>query len=108
MKRYFIFCLIFLLCVLGEVGEAGTRGLSSLKIGVGGRVVGMGEAFSAVSVGAISAYWNPAGLIETDIHELVTAHNKWLFDVRTALNLSSGMNSTTGSILMNGASMTSS
>ncbi len=81
MKRYLLLYLIFLLTIWGEGIEAKTRGLSSLRIGVGGRAVGMGEAFSAVSNGAISTYWNPAGLVETDRYELVTAHNKWLFDV---------------------------
>ncbi len=85
MKRliviYFIFIFIFQVCIEPQKVYAKTRGMSSLRIGIGGRAVGMGEAFSAVSEGAISTYWNPAGLVGTNGMELETAHNQWLFDV---------------------------
>lgn len=42
--------------------RAGTSSAAFLKIGVGARPVGMGEAFTAVSDDAHSIYWNPAGL----------------------------------------------
>ncbi|MES2799050.1 MAG: hypothetical protein V4638_03475 [Bacteroidota bacterium] len=40
-----------------------------LNIGVGADALGMGNAFSAQSAGVMAAYWNPAGLTNT---------NKWL------------------------------
>lgn len=85
MKRliavYFVFIFIFQISVESQKVYAKTRGMSSLRIGMGGRAVGMGEAFSAVCEGTISTYWNPAGLVETNGMELETAHNQWLFDV---------------------------
>ena len=77
-----LFIVIMLSFVFAGDSFAGkTRGLSTLRVGIGGRAVGMGEAFTAVSTGALAAFWNPAGLIESETNELVTAHNRWLFDV---------------------------
>lgn len=85
MKRLIICSIIaifiFQIFVDYQNLQAETRGFSALRIGVGGKAVGMGEAFSAVSVGAIATYWNPAGLLETSKNELITAHNRWLFDL---------------------------
>ncbi|MBI3563686.1 MAG: hypothetical protein HY079_00660 [Elusimicrobia bacterium] len=41
---------------------AGTAGAEFLRLGVGARALGMGEAYTAVADGPDAAYWNPAGL----------------------------------------------
>lgn len=40
--------------------KAGTSGLSFLKLGIGARPTGMGEAFTSISGDIFSLYWNPA------------------------------------------------
>ena len=52
----------------GAFGEdsVGTSGAQFLKLGTNARAVAMGEAYSAVSDGSDSIYWNPAGLDGVD------------------------------------------
>ncbi len=45
-----------------------------LKIGVGARALGMGEAFVAVADDASAAYWNPAGLVFVRKQEVEAMH----------------------------------
>ncbi len=42
--------------------KVGTAGLPFLKIGIGARPAGMGQAFVAVANDVSSVYWNPAGM----------------------------------------------
>lgn len=53
-----------------------------LKIGVGGRATGMGQAFVAVANDVSALYWNPAGLVESSSNELIFAHNEWVVDIK--------------------------
>lgn len=62
--------------------NAGTSGAVFLKIGVGARAAGMGEAQVAVPEGADSLYWNPAGLTNLGVKDITFAHNEWIEDVR--------------------------
>ncbi|RMD93377.1 MAG: hypothetical protein D6813_04180, partial [Calditrichaeota bacterium] len=48
-----------LIPILGSQ-RAGTAMAQFLKIGVGGRAVGMGESFVAIANDASALYWNPA------------------------------------------------
>ncbi len=59
----------------------GKTGLSFLKIGVGARATGMGEAYTAVTNDAFSTYWNPAGLLASSQSNVVFMHNEWMLDV---------------------------
>lgn len=58
-----------------------STGLSFLKLGAGGRAVGLGEAYTAVANDASGTYWNPAGLANLSGTELMFTHNKWLQDI---------------------------
>lgn len=49
-----------------DVTRAGTRGANFLKQGVGARALSLGGAYSALSTGVYSLYWNPGGLAHTD------------------------------------------
>lgn len=70
------------LTVLGAPhSQAGTAGLAFLKIGVGARAVGMGEAFVAVGDDATALYWNPAGITEVRRGHLALMHNQWFQDI---------------------------
>ncbi len=61
--------------------NAGTSGLAFLKIGVGARAAGMGEAFTSVSGDIYSLYWNPAGVARHEGFEFAFMHNEWFQDV---------------------------
>jgi hypothetical protein len=62
--------------------EAGTAGMAFLKIGVGARAVGMGEAFVAAHDDATALYWNPAGICELRGGHVILMHNEWFQDIR--------------------------
>lgn len=61
--------------------KAGTSGLSFLKLGVGARPTGMGEAFTSISGDIFSLYWNPAGVARHTGSEFAFMHNQWFQDV---------------------------
>lgn len=86
MKRTFVLSLlsIFLvgLCYGEDISDkAGTCGLSFLKIGIGARPVGMGEAFTAISGDVNCLYWNPAGLAKIEGINLTFMHNRWFQEI---------------------------
>jgi len=64
-----------------EFAKVGTSGAQFLKIAVGSRGIGMGEAFDAVCNDASSIFWNPAGLTSIEKNSLVAAHANWLADI---------------------------
>jgi hypothetical protein len=64
--------------------KVGTAGAQFLKIGVGARAVGLGEAFVAVADDASAIWWNPAGVarITVDGQSHVTLnHSTWPADI---------------------------
>ncbi len=52
-----------------------------LKIGVGSRAAGLGEAFVALSDDASALYWNPAGITQFENNQILFSHNQWLVDI---------------------------
>ncbi len=67
-------------CVsFSKVGQSGAQ---FLKIGVGARATGMGEAFSAVADDATSMFWNPAGLAGIRQQQITFIHNQWIADTK--------------------------
>lgn len=80
MAKYLLTILLALNIVSTALSQSG---LSFLKIGIGGRASGMGEAFSAVVDDATATYWNPAGLMQLNQQQLFLIHNEWLEDVRS-------------------------
>ena len=61
--------------------RAGISTAQFLKIGVGGRSSAMGESFIAVANDASALYWNPAGLVQFDQHQVIFSHNQWVGDI---------------------------
>jgi hypothetical protein len=61
--------------------RAGTSSGSFLKIGVGARAVGMGEAFVAVANDPSTIVWNPAGLASILRQEVQFSHVEWPGDI---------------------------
>jgi hypothetical protein len=66
---------------LGEQ-RAGTASGTFLKIGLGARATGLGEAFVAVANDPTAIYWNPAGLASIQRKELAISHVEWPADIR--------------------------
>jgi len=61
--------------------RVGTTGGSFLKIGVGARAVGMGEAFVAVANDPSTIYWNSAGIASLIRSEALVSHVEWPADI---------------------------
>lgn len=84
MKKKIVFVLMGIILGKGiEAGvytKAGICGVQFLKIGVGAKGMGMGDAFIGASDDVSSIYWNPAGLIRTQDREFILTHNEWLED----------------------------
>jgi hypothetical protein len=70
-----------LMPVLGAQ-RAGTAGVQFLKIGVGARAGAMGESFVALADDASALYWNPAGISQFDVNQVMFSHTAWLADVQ--------------------------
>jgi len=58
--------------------KVGTTSASFLKIGIGARAAGMGEAFGAVADDVTAMYWNPAGVAQIEQTEATFMHSFWL------------------------------
>ncbi len=86
MKKI-ILCCTALLIVLGGSGfaadftKAGSVGAQFLKIGVGSRYQGLGEASVAIVDDAYSLYWNPAGLAYIEGTNITFTNVNWVTDV---------------------------
>ena len=85
MTRRFIPYLGILVIVAHSVGngQAGATGLAFLKLGVGGRSLGMGEAYSAIASDPSAMYYNPASLSINHASQLLLMHKEWIQDTRT-------------------------
>lgn len=70
-----------LIPVLGSQ-RTGTSAAQFLKIGVGARAAGMGNAFIAVGNDATSLYWNPGAITELNKSQLVFSHTRWFTDIK--------------------------
>jgi hypothetical protein len=57
--------------------RAGTSSAQFLKIGVGARAAGLGEAFVALADDASALYWNPAGLALLPGTQVHFTHTQW-------------------------------
>lgn len=87
MRRVF-FVTVFLVLISGgysfgqeKVGTAGAAAAQFLKIGVGARAVGMGEALVAATEDAAALYWNPAGIALLDKIHVSFTHTEWIADL---------------------------
>lgn len=77
--------LILLLLFSGSslFPQAGQTGLTFLKLGVGGRALGMGEAYTAIANDPAATYYNPAALSLTDASQFLLMHKQWIQDTKT-------------------------
>ena len=79
----FVFTIICQLLIVNCVyAGAGAAGLTFLKLGVGSRPVGMGEAYVAVADDINAMYWNPGGLSQVQDREFSLVHTEWFQNIR--------------------------
>jgi long-subunit fatty acid transport protein len=64
-----------------EYSKMGSAGAQFLKISVGSRYQGMGEASVAMANDVYSMFWNPAGLVEIENSAVSFTNVNWLLDV---------------------------
>lgn len=69
------------LMVSSAWADAGTSGGQFLKIGVGARAVGMGEAYSAIADDASAIFWNPAGIARIRNTDVSATHISYFQDI---------------------------
>lgn len=83
MKKLLTITLLFALVgtVSAQNFKAGTAGAQFLKIGVGSRYQGMGEAAAATVGDVYAMYWNPAGLVEIERSAIAFTNVNWLLDI---------------------------
>jgi hypothetical protein len=63
-------------------GDPGDAGALFLRVGMGARGAGMGEAYTAVAEDATSVYWNPAAMAAVLSTNLTLMHNEYFQSVR--------------------------
>ncbi|PJA52287.1 MAG: hypothetical protein CO167_09340 [Candidatus Marinimicrobia bacterium CG_4_9_14_3_um_filter_48_9] len=81
LKKILLVLFAGLISVAVAQNNAGTRVAQFLKIGVGSRANGMGEAFVALSDDASGLFWNPAGISWAPHGELMFQHIQWIADM---------------------------
>lgn len=90
MKRWLLVTCLILITLLPissfaeEFVKVAQSGAQFLKIGVGARATGMGEAFIAVADDANALYWNPAGLVNINGKAVTATYTKWIADINHA------------------------
>src|SRR5712691_8940697 len=83
MKRWAIMLLLLAGGHEWLHAQAGSTGLSFLKLGVGGRALGMGEAYSAAASDPTAMYYNPAALSLSAVPQILLMHKEWIQGVKT-------------------------
>lgn len=64
-----------------SISRVGTTAAPFLKLGVGARALGMGEAYTTQAEDASAAYWNPAGLANMSKNEVIINHFDYIADI---------------------------
>ncbi|MEA3286304.1 MAG: PorV/PorQ family protein [Candidatus Marinimicrobia bacterium] len=81
MKKQLIILLVIAVTFSFGQYKGGTTAAQFLKIGIGSRATGMGEAYVAMSQDATGLYWNPAGIAQAGGGEILFQRNNWIADV---------------------------
>jgi hypothetical protein len=71
-------CLMVSFSYTQQTDQVGTSMANFLKIGVGSRAVGMGDAFIALANDASALYWNPAGIAGLSKNEVLIQTTSWI------------------------------
>jgi hypothetical protein len=86
MGRNIVFIILAFVLIFAHTdsiaGKSGDAGALFLRIGLGARASGMGDAFTAVAEDAASVYWNPAAMSAVLGTNTVLMHNEYFQSVR--------------------------
>jgi len=63
------------------IGRVGSTASPFLKIGIGGRALGMGEAYTTQAEDVTGIYWNPAGLANISKMQVLINHYEYIADL---------------------------
>lgn len=77
-----IFVLLFSFTGQLQSQKVGTSSMQFLKVMPTARATAMGEAYVSLANGADAMYWNPAGLMSMEHHEMTSTMTIWLFDTK--------------------------
>lgn len=77
MRRLAVGVVVIALCTLVAADVQATKLAGEfLATGLGAKALGMGGAFLAVADDASAAYWNPAGLVQPDMSQVMLMHSE--------------------------------
>lgn len=65
----------------GDFSKVGTSAAQFLKIGVGARAAGLGDAYGALANDVDALYWNPAGIASVQTISFAATHTQWFADI---------------------------
>jgi len=63
------------------IGRVGSAAAPFLKIGIGGRALAMGEAYTTQAEDITGIYWNPAGLANVSKMQVLVNHYEYIADL---------------------------
>ncbi len=75
-----VLAVVFNSQVWAGLDHVGTSAVNFLKIGVGGKAVAMGDAFTAIVDDPSALYWNPGGIGFQKKMAVSFTYTKWIFD----------------------------
>ncbi|OGS23049.1 MAG: hypothetical protein A2252_07985 [Elusimicrobia bacterium RIFOXYA2_FULL_39_19] len=79
MKKTLI-TLSLILTIISSSFAGSNTGADFLKIGIGARPVGLGNAFTAIANDVTAMQWNVGGLAQLNQKEVSAMHSQWLVD----------------------------
>jgi hypothetical protein len=82
LQQLLLMLIVALAPVRASAGDAGEAGALFLRMGMGARAAGMGEAFTAVAEDASATYWNPGAMAAVLGTNLVFMHNEFFQSIR--------------------------
>ncbi|OGS20309.1 MAG: hypothetical protein A2252_11870 [Elusimicrobia bacterium RIFOXYA2_FULL_39_19] len=80
MKKIFLISSTMALLFVNSYCCATNTGADFLKIGIGARPVGLGNAFTAIANDVTAINWNPGGLSQLNQKEVSAMHSQWIAD----------------------------
>lgn len=76
MNRVSFLIIMVLLPLTASAQEFGKYAGEFMSIGVGGRALGLGSAYTALAGDVTAGYWNPAGLARIDYPQIALSHDE--------------------------------